>query len=670
MRTHTALGSKDTEAGVEQSTHASQSTSEESKLRRMHWKTYGTNMNRLKWWRKHAPGLWVGTNGNRRFAAWYAFMIWATRNDPRAALVSLDVAIQSSTVGPPQQHLHDCLAALAKHFLTDLEPPQVQDVEAMHKLASDYVEKASRFRTPYYLQQNVIFLIIDRCSIEQTRSLFRTLLTHNVPLSSHTLLHFADRFLEAGEGTISSEILRSAANLGADLSSDAFQSVCVKLLRTRPGGPDWINVQSAFLSQILEIGVKPRVILWNCIILNTVEAGDSHEAWRWYEAGIKDGLQPDRATFSVLLKTTKHDYSGDSINRIIGEATREGVLPNDFDLICESLHGVYLSERSRATESVDQTYESMLEFYSRYFDLKPLEDLGLRLSPQAVQVESDQAVHLPPSRAVGLVLLGFLGQHPPLTILLSLYLQFHDLVISEHPIIAPLAMTDHVSNAFIKAFGSSSEGLGQCTMVVKNMLKTSYTASSNIKAFGSTTPDQTGKPTAQTWNILLNSYMKHGQTEAAEKIMLMMRARGIEPNSVTWNHLIAGYVGKQDVENVIHASRRMVDAGIEYDDFTIQALRRLTDKTRYLRAMERDPSAGSESRLRSQLYPTRIGEPRPADVTHDERKQLGLSTNEDDQESSPKASDTVSGTGSKGDTNWLDQAMALYGDKTKRTQPP
>jgi len=565
-----------------------------SRMKYVSWEQYRAQLHTR---REVAAQVWLDMNRNRRMSIWYALMTWACTKAPREALVPLDVAIHYPAIQPPQRDLDDCLAALATHLLKFAHPPRVQDVDAIYQLACDYAEAASRTQTCRPLRQFIIYQILDHCSTEQRRSLFRTFLTYNMPLSSQTLLQFAGKFTNEGEALIGVEILRSAVNAGADMSSYAIQSSCVKILRTRPEAGDWIGMQSGLLSQILQMGIKPNMILWTCIMHNAIDAGDYEEAWRWYDMGIADGLKPSQITFSVLLHMAKQGYAKSSLDRITEEATKEGVLPTDLRLIFDILHAIYMSERSKLVLGPERTYDAMLCFYGQYCDLGPLRKLGLRLEPHLIEIVQGRDLHLPSPRVVGLMLLGYLsqfGKHGDPNVLVPLYSRYRDLVEANDPIIGPLGSTDHVSNAFVKAFGMRSDGLSHCTLVVKNMLTRTAPALLASELSRNTKSGQTGKPTVQTWNILLSSYIRHKYTEAAEKIVSMMQARDIKPDACTWNNVITGYVKTQDVENVIFASRKMRDTGIEYNEFTIQALRRLVDKTRYLAAMDRERSAEEE----------------------------------------------------------------------------
>lgn len=641
-------------------TRTSWSSWGKSRMKYVSWEQYRAQLPER---RQVAAQVWLDMNRNQRMSIWYALMTRACTKAPREALVPLDVAIHYPAIQPPQWVLDDCLAALATHLLKFAYPPRVQDVDAIYQLACDYAEAASRTQTCRPLRQFIIYQILDHCSTEQRRSLFRTFLMYNMPLSSQTLLQFAAKFTDEGEALIGLEILRSAVNAGADISSYAVQSSCVKILRTRPEAGDWIRMQSDLLSQILQMGIKPNVILWTCIMHNAIDAGDYEEAWRWYDMGVADGLKPSQITFSVLLRMAKHGHAQGSLDRITEEATKEGVLSNDLWLIFDVLHAIYLSERSKLVLGPERTFDAMLCFYGQCCDLGPLRNLGLRLEAHLIDIERGHDLPMPSSRVVGLMLLGYLsqfGKHGDPSVLVPLYSRYRDLVEANDPIIGPLGSTDYVSNAFVKAFGMRSDGLSHCTLVVKNMLTRTAPALLASELSRNVNPGQTGKPTVQTWNILLSSYIRHRRTEAAEKIVSMMQARDIKPDACTWNNVIAGYVKTQDVENVVFASRKMRDTGIEYNEFTIQALRRLIDKTRYLKAMEREPSAEEEPGISNSPDAVGQGDVEVVDPTTMARSDTWMS---EDRVSSPVI-ENPSSMRFGANANWQEYEMAQKNTST------
>ncbi len=93
-------------------------------------------------------------------------------------------------------------------------------------------------------------------------------------------------------------------------------------------------------------------------------------------------------------------------------------------------------------------------------------------------------------------------------------------------------------------------------------------------------------PSVYTWSVLLNGFMHQRETTQAEKLLHMMRNRGVAPNIVTWNTLVAGYARLQNVRETAGAMQRLEQAGLAADDFTFRAFGYLHDKEAALSHME------------------------------------------------------------------------------------
>lgn len=67
-----------------------------------------------------------------------------------------------------------------------------------------------------------------------------------------------------------------------------------------------------------------------------------------------------------------------------------------------------------------------------------------------------------------------------------------------------------------------------------------------------------------------------------------MRKRGLKPDRVTWNMIVSGYAGMQEVERAVDAMKRMEAEGFEADRWTLRGLDRVWNRERLLSALERD----------------------------------------------------------------------------------
>ena len=567
-----------------------------SEMNGQSWQPYCADIqpNRTK-----ASKLWLCVQRARREYVWYSMVFFDLRRNPQRALVHLDVAIHSKWLTPPSRILEDCIKTLAEKLIQEPATPQAADIRALHQLTCDYAKMHSSDHMDRPFQQKIIWLLLDHCNEDGLRSLFRCLLTYNLPLTSHTLLHFAEKFLDLGEYDLGLEIIRSAVNVGVDLSSYALQSSCVRLLRTRPREPIY-KIQAETVNELLGMNIKPNVPLWTCIIHNAVNAKDYKEAWRWYDTGISDGLKPNLLTFLVLLKMAKDGNDQDVLHRVTEDAWREGILPNDLDLVFDLLHTRLLLDRQRPdSKSMGdwKSFQELIHVYNQYCNLEPLMELGIRVNPILCQDQRGRQLPAPTPNIVSIILLAYIGLNRGRKVVKDVYDRYHDLVKSGHPIIAPIASTDHIGNAFVLALGSSLNTLHFCAGVIKDMLQSSPIGSSSSSKFPSTTPHQTGQPTLQTWNIMINSYMKHRNIEAAEKVLSILRNRNFKPSVYTWSHLIQGYAYQQDVDKVVGALRAMKEADIEYNEYTIAYLQRLHNKPRFFKALDKMDKEFNETRM-------------------------------------------------------------------------
>ncbi|KAH7350861.1 hypothetical protein BKA65DRAFT_499157 [Rhexocercosporidium sp. MPI-PUGE-AT-0058] len=96
------------------------------------------------------------------------------------------------------------------------------------------------------------------------------------------------------------------------------------------------------------------------------------------------------------------------------------------------------------------------------------------------------------------------------------------------------------------------------------------------------------KPDVYTWSILLKIFMDQHQPRAAEKVLTMMRERGIEPSLVTWNTLATGYAHMQDTAMTVDVLRRLEQAGLSADEYTLNALGRIQNRRALIEAMRRE----------------------------------------------------------------------------------
>lgn len=111
----------------------------------------------------------------------------------------------------------------------------------------------------------------------------------------------------------------------------------------------------------------------------------------------------------------------------------------------------------------------------------------------------------------------------------------------------------------------------------------------------SSVPFDHPQPSVYTWSIILRAVSRStGNAEAAERVLDMMRRRGVEPNLVTWNTLVRGYTNTQRVVKTVLALERLVAAGYQPDSYTQRALASMRYREQALALLERRAQAREE----------------------------------------------------------------------------
>ena len=512
---------------------------------------------------------------------WLNVMLWCLRHQKKKALLLLLVTMKGRSYRPPRYAVADSLLFLSRHFLFEVVKPDPNAVDAIWLLTRKFIEGASEQDRTFTVPQHLIYNLIQHMDKSRLLSFFWLLGVNKVVLHANSMLSFLDRFHEMGNIDMSMRALSAVAQTTYDLSGPAVQRACVKLLRTRFDTPDQYTVRSNILAQMLEMGVRPKIGMFNAILLNAGEGGDFANAWKWYVLAREKGLVPDPITYLVLLKGAKLSGYHPNLNLVIREIQGNPEMLQNLDVLRDVLGAISL-----ITVSSRYKFGEMLDVYKQYCDLRPLQDLSLVGSETQALPSADYHGLQPSDSILRRMILAYIHLHHsqpqgPFNLIRN-YELYYQHIKENHPLIAPLAQKDSVANAFIMAFGQRSETLQHCIIVIKHMLE----LSSQRHATSDTTTYSA--PTVRTWSILVAVYLSKHQNRAAEKVLELMRERGIEYNRVTWNTLISGHAGMQDVDRAVNAMKGMEAAGFEADAYTAKGLGRLRSRDKLMKALGED----------------------------------------------------------------------------------
>ena len=539
-----------------------------------------------------------GLNLQDRYAdrIWLNVMLWCLRYHKKKALQLLLVTMKGRSYRPPRYAVDDSLCFLSRHFLFDFAKPDPGAVDAIWLLTRKFIEGATEQERVFTVSQHLIFNVLQSMDNSRLLSFFWLLSVNKVGLHTHTMLQFVNRFIDMGKVDISMRLLGTVAKTKYDLSLPAVQSACVRLLRMRFDTPEEYTVRSNILAQMLEIGIRPKIEMFNVILFNAGEGGDFANAWKMYALAIENGLVPDAYTYSVLLKGAILSGYLPNISLVIREIQAKPEMLQNVYVLSDMLIALSL------TTSPGDEFDAMLDLYKQHCDLRPLEDLSLVASKTQVLPNADHHGLQPTKNMLRHMILAYirrrLRQRQGLLHLIHNYNLYYQHIKENHPLIAPLAKDNRIANAFIMAFGKRPETLQHCITVIRHMLELSSQphAASDAVAY---------PPNVHTWSVLVAAYLRNHQSRAADKVLDMMRKRGIEYTQVTWNMLISGHAGMQNVDKAVKAVKGMEAAGFEANAYTAKGLGKLWLRDKVLEALNSDPeeAPSNETTVESLLPP-------------------------------------------------------------------
>ena len=522
---------------------------------------------------------WMHIPPEHRLQVWQDVMLWCLHNNPRRALKLLLASMKGHHFRPPRHVVGDCLQHLAKQFLHKVTNPDPRTLESLYHLVYKYVDGGSKVLRAQHIPDQVVFLMLKHCGDSEVMSLLQKFTEENVQLHANTLLHALNRSLDVGNVNQSLRLLRFVSKSGFGMHRAQVQSSCVRLVRAQYNVRDPFSIQIRILTQILEMGVRPDIALYNAILLTTVEAGYFDLAQQMFEIAKVNHLKPDSITYRILLKGALLNADKATRWKLVRELESNHELLRDSSVLSDLLHTIFKIE--------EPAYPAMLALYKHHCDLRPLKELGMcRQDEQQALDCADSPKDIWPSASVlGQMICAYTEMHKYSDSLIDDYHRYHYFVSQNHPIIAPITRSDHVANAFLIAFGLREKTLPLCTTVVKNMLDDSNSKRDSVQ-HESTQPAMAA-PSVITWSILARAFFRHNQNRAAEKVLDLMHERGIEPDQVTWNTIIGGYSSMQKVEKAVDAIKRMEVAGFSPDQRTFQGLSKAYNPDRLLGVMEK-----------------------------------------------------------------------------------
>ncbi|KAI4201831.1 MAG: hypothetical protein LQ350_003031 [Teloschistes chrysophthalmus] len=509
-------------------------------------------------------------------------MLWALQHDLDKALIFLDATISEREGSIPARRY--AVEDTFKYIISFYSQRKSADPNTWTKLRSLFSSFIAQSQRPP-MSQKIIYHLLQHSDSAQTQGLYETLSNLKIDLLPNTLAHFMDAFARIGRPDLAMDVLRKTVASPHPFILPVVQSSCITLLRTRFDAVEWYRIQCQLATEIIELGIRPEIEMLNAMILNAVEASDYHTAQAIFETARTHGLRRDTITYSTLLKIAFLNLDEGLVERIMYTAEEAGALPRNNRLVSCLVATLMRIGRSKDASVVPSGsgYKAMLRVYERYCDIGPLQELGIYINSNH-GVETAAEISPPSSQLVSIMIMGYIFLSSRLQDVVNLYHRYERHIAKEHHIIASTAATDHVANAFLLFLGRHKSTYTMSLAILRNMLES---------------PASVG-PTVQSWSIIIDSFYRNRQPTAARRIVDMMRENGVEPNKVTWDHIISGHAGMQDALAAAEALREMEKAHFEVDSYTLKAATLLKDRTQLLEALRRTPAPDDDVEIAEQ----------------------------------------------------------------------
>lgn len=500
---------------------------------------------------------------------WREFMLWALQHSHGRALMVLDVAISDGVPYISRYILRDCLDYLAVFYLKGVKSRDSLTFDRILRLIRKFIREsgfAARGASAI-IDNRTLSRVANRCKKGQVQTLWDSLVKHDTRPRPWTLLHFLAKFVKMTDMSRSMVALRRVIQLSISKTSWDVQFGCANILRGRFDSESWFDGQTQLWNQLLQMGIPPSIDMYNAMIYNCVLADEYDTALTLYGKAWEENLRPNILTYDNLLQGLKRGWSFDVLDLVARDAEADGTLFESDYLVCRLL-----------SASTRLDFPKLLQLYGRYYDPTPLYDFGF-IKPGQFLLDPVTVSRPPSSVAVTIMLNAYINQNPISNEVVDLYDRYCALGREWNPHAIAMAGGDWVPNAFIRAFGRRSETVELCTSVIRAMLSPPPPPPLSIDTV------EVKPPTIISWTLLVQAFCRHGQMIAAEKVMSMMRKRGVKPNPMTWSILIFGHAAAQDIDGAVGAVRRMEAHGFPVTDYIVAALGMYRDRNRMLEAL-------------------------------------------------------------------------------------
>jgi pentatricopeptide repeat protein len=576
---------------------------------------------------------WLALPQETRESNWLEMMKAAMDSRLESTAMVLEATVERDLT--PDWAVTDVFAALVVWHSKRPEGSQQGQQTQLPQLLLHLLRNSPPSRYRFY--QWALGQTLADCNPDEVADIYSALQALQHPLHWNTKLRIAGRLTKNTKYKLAA--LRLFESLFDDPKADIHGRRCAALATELFALPqEWkdrrspveVRLLAEAFERVVGRGFSPNIVTYTAMIRALCLTNQLDAAWKIYEVMRNAGTTPDPYVFSVLLNGAKRALSLNSVIRVIEEATPDALqapyIWNDL------VHTILLAALDEApTFSVGQNpvpvpaFPCMLQVYSKFFDMKPLESLipgGLgapasdtadwawqeKLGPAIDQlpVSTPDKLVDPGLEVLGIMLAGYMRSLSTTESIMAFYSHFRGLLINRDPL--AIRLVGHSTRPYdfvLDAISRRTGMLGVAVDITTQMLHDAVQSGAALKRTEAEpnpekeepnqsngdqdekdAPSTTGTdtpaaayyhppPSIFTWTILIQAFCWQAHPKTAIRMIRIMRRHGVQPNHRTWYTLLNSYARRQDVAPVMAVLDQLDQAGYQPNRHTIRAVAKL-----------------------------------------------------------------------------------------------
>ncbi|CAZ79272.1 unnamed protein product [Tuber melanosporum] len=409
----------------------------------------------------------------------------------------------------------------------------------------------SNFKGRSYIAQRVLHKLIVNASLDALVGLYGELRKAQHLVGRYTTLHFISRLSDLQTWDEAFSILKTfELGEGLDLMAAKAWHVFLKMFyqATYIGREE----SNGVIRKMLACNIVPTTETYNILMSKAVREGNEDTLKEAFQEMLQAGLSPTMVTYGILHKHYK----------LVGKREEQVMVIRDAMMLDKRLNVILASDILHAKVLASSSYMEVYTQFTRLFRPGALAALGLTSATRYPVLEKLGPDHY----TIAIMMHAFCREDRGLRVAWRMYREYQR-VLREitNPYRAVLVKAgSFIPNSFMMALGAHQAGLHYAARVMEEMLQ----ERSPIK------------PGVVSWSILLQILVKRGDMAEAERVIDLMRSKGVQPNAVTWTTLLNGYMTRHNLHKTGQIIARMSQMYLQPDRATIDKL------TAYLNSQE------------------------------------------------------------------------------------